>query len=79
MKEPHERLFTFDRLFQRCHADYYALNISSPKHKMIYETCPTGEYFHKLIDEIANKREQTSKGFSKYKPIVVKNIIQRRH
>ena len=28
--------------------------------------------YDKLIDEITNKRDQISKGFSKYKPIVVK-------
>ncbi len=52
-------------------ADYFAINISSPNTNDLRKLS-TNEYFHKLIDEIVNKREQISKGFSKYKPIVVK-------
>ncbi|MEC7891170.1 MAG: dihydroorotate dehydrogenase (quinone), partial [Pseudomonadota bacterium] len=52
-------------------ADYYAINISSPNTNDLRKLS-SGDYFNKLIDEITNKREQISKGFSKYKPIVVK-------
>ena len=52
-------------------ADYFAINISSPNTNNLRKLS-TDEYFHKLIDEIVNKREQISKGFSKYKPIVLK-------
>ena len=52
-------------------ADYYAINISSPNTNDLRKLS-SGDYFNKLIDEITNKRDQISKGFSKYKPIVVK-------
>ena len=52
-------------------ADYYAINISSPNTNDLRKLS-SGDFFNKLIDEITNKREQISKGFSKYKPIVVK-------
>ncbi len=52
-------------------ADYFAINISSPNTNDLRKLSED-EYFHKLIDEITNKREQISKGFSKHKPIVIK-------
>ena len=52
-------------------ADYYAINISSPNTNNLRKLS-TDDYFKKLIDEIINKREQISKGFSKYKPIIIK-------
>ena len=52
-------------------ADYFAINISSPNTYDLRKLSED-EYFFKLIDEITNKREQISKGFSKHKPIVIK-------
>ena len=52
-------------------ADYYAINISSPNTNNLRKLS-TEDYFNKLINEIINKREQISKGFSKYKPIILK-------
>ncbi len=52
-------------------ADYFAINISSPNTNDLRKLSED-EYFHKLIDGIINKREQISKGFSKYKPIIIK-------
>ncbi len=52
-------------------ADYYAINISSPNTSNLRKLS-TDDYFNKLVGEISNKREQISKGFSKYKPIVIK-------
>ncbi len=52
-------------------ADYFAINISSPNTNDLRKLSED-EYFHKLIDEIINKREQISKGFSKHKPIIIK-------
>ena len=52
-------------------ADYFAINISSPNTNNLRKLSKE-EYFHKLIDEITNKREQISKGFSKRKPIIIK-------
>ena len=52
-------------------ADYFAVNISSPNTKGL-RNLSKDDYFNKLTDEIMNKREQISKGFSIYKPIVIK-------
>ena len=52
-------------------ADYFAVNISSPNTENLRKLSKD-DFFKKLTDEIINKREQISKGFSKYKPIILK-------
>ena len=52
-------------------ADYFAINISSPNTENLRKLSKD-DFFKKLTDEIINKREQISKGFSKYKPIIIK-------
>ena len=52
-------------------ADYFAINISSPNTENLRKLSKD-DFFKKLTDEIINKREQISKGFSTYKPIIIK-------
>ena len=62
-------LHLIDYVYQ--HADYIAVNISSPNTENL-RNLSLGDYFSSLIDKIMNKREQLVQGVDTRKPVVLK-------
>tara|TARA_B100000989_G_scaffold207863_1_gene157569 strand:+ start:2115 stop:3116 length:1002 start_codon:yes stop_codon:yes gene_type:complete len=62
-------LHLIDYVYQ--HADYIAVNISSPNTENL-RNLSLGDYFSSLIEKIMNKREQLAQGVDSRKPIVLK-------